>query len=61
MLTESVPLDGHGNGYGAHGNGHGNGHPAEDGEPAPVRSGSQQALDGAAEDGGDGADDQGES
>jgi ubiquinol-cytochrome c reductase cytochrome b subunit len=60
VVTESVPLDGHGNGYGAHGNGHGNGHPAEDGEPAAVRSGGEQALD-AAEDAGDGADDQGES
>jgi ubiquinol-cytochrome c reductase cytochrome b subunit len=26
VLTESVPLDGHGNGYGAHGNGHASGH-----------------------------------
>jgi hypothetical protein len=60
VVTESIPLDGHGNGYGAHGNGHGNGHPAEDGEPAAVRSGGEQALD-AAEDAGDGADDQGES
>jgi ubiquinol-cytochrome c reductase cytochrome b subunit len=67
VVTESVPLDGHGNGYGAHGNGHGNGHPAEDGEPAAVRSGGEQAVKGegavggAVEDAGDGADDQGES
>jgi ubiquinol-cytochrome c reductase cytochrome b subunit len=26
VLTESVPMDGHGDGYGAHGNGEGNGH-----------------------------------
>ncbi|HEV2242789.1 MAG TPA: ubiquinol-cytochrome c reductase cytochrome b subunit [Streptosporangiaceae bacterium] len=26
VLTESVPMDGHGGGYGEHGNGHGNGH-----------------------------------
>jgi hypothetical protein len=45
-------MDGHGNGYGAHGNGHGNGHHAEEGEPVTVRSG-QQAPD-AVEGGGDG-------
>jgi hypothetical protein len=53
VITESVPMDGHGNGYGAHGNGHGNGHPTEDGEPVTVRSGGQHAPD-AIEDGGDG-------
>jgi ubiquinol-cytochrome c reductase cytochrome b subunit len=35
VLTESVPLDGHGNGYGGHGNGHGDGQ-AE--EPAAISS-----------------------
>jgi hypothetical protein len=53
-------MDGHGNGYGAHGNGHGNGHPTEDGEPVTVRSGGQHAPD-AIEDGGDGGDGQSES
>jgi len=60
VITESVPMDGHGNGYGAHGNGHGNGHPTEEDEPVTVRSGGQQAVQGqgapggAVEDGGDG-------
>jgi ubiquinol-cytochrome c reductase cytochrome b subunit len=35
VLTESVPMDGGGNGYGGHGNGHGNGHA----EPAAISPG----------------------
>jgi ubiquinol-cytochrome c reductase cytochrome b subunit len=42
VVTESVPLDAHGNGYGGHGNGHGNGHGAEH---AAIPSGGQQAED----------------
>jgi ubiquinol-cytochrome c reductase cytochrome b subunit len=42
VLTESVPLDDHGNGYGAHGNGHGNGQHGE-AEPTAIPSGGQQA------------------
>jgi ubiquinol-cytochrome c reductase cytochrome b subunit len=40
VVTESVPLDVHGNGYGGHGNGHGNGHGTE---PAAIPSGGDQA------------------
>ncbi len=45
VLTESVPLDGHGNGYGGHGNGHGDGQ-AE--ESAAISSGGQPS-DGSGE------------
>jgi ubiquinol-cytochrome c reductase cytochrome b subunit len=40
VMTESVPIEDHGNGYG-HGNGHGNGH----GEPAALPSGAEHATD----------------
>jgi ubiquinol-cytochrome c reductase cytochrome b subunit len=50
VLTESVPLDGHGNGYGGHGNGHGDGQ-AE--EPAAIASGGGEH----APDAGDGSGD----
>jgi hypothetical protein len=39
VLTESVPMDGHGGGYGEHGNGHGNGHA----EPAAISPGGDHA------------------
>jgi ubiquinol-cytochrome c reductase cytochrome b subunit len=39
VLTESVPMDGHGNGYGGHGNGH---HAEGEAEPAAIPSGGQQ-------------------
>jgi ubiquinol-cytochrome c reductase cytochrome b subunit len=47
VVTESVPLDGHGNGYGGHGhgNGHGNGHGGNghhEAEPAVVPAGGGQ-------------------
>jgi ubiquinol-cytochrome c reductase cytochrome b subunit len=52
VLTESVPVETHGNGHGdghGHGNGHGDGH-AEPGETSPVPSGSEQGGDGAGDD-----------
>jgi ubiquinol-cytochrome c reductase cytochrome b subunit len=60
VVTESVPLDGHGNGYGGHGNGHGgNGH--HEAEPAvvPVGGGQEtpQAEPGAPEANDDGGAD----
>jgi ubiquinol-cytochrome c reductase cytochrome b subunit len=60
VVTESVPMDGHGNGYGAHGNGHGNGHHVEEGERVTVQPGGQQAPQ-AVEGGDDGAEGGGES
>jgi ubiquinol-cytochrome c reductase cytochrome b subunit len=51
VVTESVPLELHGNGYGGngHGDGHGNGHGAE---PAAIPSGGQQAIGEDGEDSG---------
>jgi ubiquinol-cytochrome c reductase cytochrome b subunit len=51
VVTESVPIDTHGNGYG-HGNGHGNGH-AEPAEHAALPAGSEHGAD-QADDGQDG-------
>jgi ubiquinol-cytochrome c reductase cytochrome b subunit len=56
VITETVPIEDHGNGYG-HGNGHGNGH-AEPAEPAALPSGTEEspgAEEGPADDGRDGA------
>jgi len=47
VVTESVPIEAHGNGYG-HGNGHGNGH-AEPAEHATLPTSSEHGGDGAAE------------
>jgi ubiquinol-cytochrome c reductase cytochrome b subunit len=60
VLTESVPIDAHGDGYGAHGNGHGNGHPDghADGDAeasrAALPSGGDQEADGSGDDAGGG-------
>jgi ubiquinol-cytochrome c reductase cytochrome b subunit len=54
VVTESVPIDTHGNGYG-HGNGHGNGH-AEPAEHAALPTGSEHGAD-QADDGQDGSPD----
>ena len=56
VLTESVPIDAHGDGYGAHGNGHGNGHPDGDAEAehAALPTGGDQQADGSGDDAGGG-------
>jgi hypothetical protein len=48
IVTESVPMDGHGNGHGpdGHGNGHGPDGQAADGERAPAAIGSPESQDG---------------
>jgi ubiquinol-cytochrome c reductase cytochrome b subunit len=48
VVTESVPMDGHGNGYGGHGNGQADGH--GDGQPshAAIPAGDQAAVPGTA-------------
>jgi ubiquinol-cytochrome c reductase cytochrome b subunit len=56
VLTESVPLDGHGNGYGGHGNGHGDGQ-AE--EPAAIASGGGEHAPDAGDGSGDDQEDGG--
>ncbi len=48
IVTESVPIETHGNGYG-HGNGHGNGH-AESAEHAALPAGGEHTADAADDD-----------